>query len=139
MNISLQNVRLLIFFCSIALYIYSLFLPGLLFAYHEPTLGYALLLEGWLGVSMLEFGWFANLAFFSAVRAYNTNITRCKWAAIIAILIGLTSYHAKEVIFTFASNTTITSLGAGFYVWMLSFLILLSGCFIPQKPNPSVK
>ena len=141
MSISRTHVKWGILLCSVIAYIYSLVLPALLFEHDAPVLGGTLLMWGWWGFLMFEFAWLANPIYLFAVIAYilgNSSIV--KRANIIALLLivvttllALTSFHAKEWYFNEGSGTPIIGLGTGFYVWMLSFLILLISCLIPSS------
>jgi hypothetical protein len=132
MNFSKKQVIL----CSGATYILSLFLPALLFKSHEPVTGGNVIALGWWGALMHEFAWFANPVYLYAILAYKTSATTfSKFASTTALVLGLTSFHAKEWWFNEGSGTPITSLGLGYYVWMLSFCVLLAGSFITTATN----
>ena len=143
MKISRIQVKWAILLCSVSAYIISLFLPALLFEKDAPIMGGTLLAWGWWGFLFVEFAWLANPVYFFSISAYrkaNRSITKgvnvkALRLSVIALLLGFTSYHAKFWYYDEGGNgATIIGLGIGFYVWMLSFLILLIGCFIPSAP-----
>ena len=139
-----QIIRWAILLLSVCAYIYSLFLPALLFEHHEPVFGGELLANGWWGFLMGEFAWLANLAYIVAIFVYIvTNMSNGKGANIVAIcfciitlIFGFTSFHAKTYEFA-GSSAPIIRLGSGFYLWMYSFFILLMGCFISEDSPAS--
>ena len=137
MHLSRQHLRWGLLAISVAMYVYSLFLPALLFQHREALPGSHILAWGWWGMLLLEFAWFANPAYIVAILAYKRKNNRLsKQANIAAIVLGLTSFHAKEWWFNEGSGTPIVGLGTGYYVWMLSFCILLVGCLVASAPNP---
>jgi len=117
---------------SLAIYVYSLSLPALLFQHHEALPGAHILAWGWWGILMLQFGWLANVAYAFAVISYAKR--KRAYSAIAcgtALLLGLTSFRAHEWWFNEAGGTPILGFGLGCQVWLLSFLILLVGCAVP--------
>lgn len=122
--------------CSLGFYACSLFLPAFLFQHHEPVIGAYVLAWGWIGALFLEPGWFANAAYLLAVGAFTNNKAHHAMAAsVIALLLGLSSFHAEEWWFNEGSGTKITGLGTGFYLWLFSFSVLFAGCCWLPKPN----
>lgn len=131
-----KSLRLAVLVISLAMYVYSLSLPALLFQHREALPGAHILAWGWWGILSLQFAWFANPAYAFAVIFYAKNkrehaVALCGGA----LLLGLTSFLAKEWWFNEGSGTPILALGLGFQVWLLSFLVLLVGCAIPVPPN----
>jgi hypothetical protein len=116
---------------SIALYLSSLLLPAITFAHHEPLSGLHVLAWGWWGVLSLNFAWFANPAYLVAVISLLSRrhrvalITSCS-----AFVLGLLAFFAKQWWFNEGSGTDIAGLGAAFYVWMLSLLVLGVGAVL---------
>lgn len=106
------------------LYCVSLTLPGLHLVDGEVVEGWRLLLTAWYGALILEFPWFANLAFFLAIPFAAKGHNRAAGlAGSAAFLIGLLSLRSTMWI---AHHTHIDHLGWGFYLWMASFLVLMS-------------
>lgn len=140
MSISREHLRRIFLIISGSIYVCSMPLPALLFERHEPLTGIDILPWGWWGVLMLEFAWFANPAYIAAVLAFASKNNRFSMrACLVSLVLGLASFHAKEWWFNEGSGTKIIGLGAGYYVWMLSFCILLVGCLITPAPNPAVE
>ena len=156
MSIS-KKVKWIILLCSVCAYALSLFFSALLIAYGEPLPGGELLLLGWMGILNIPFSWawsawsawlaglawWANPAYFFAVFAYiianRSSIAKranviALCLAVIALLLGVTSFLAKGQDFG-GSTSTIIGFGIGFYLWMVSFFILLIGCLIPSVPK----
>lgn len=128
MNIARHFVRWGALFGSCSAYVYSLFLPALLFEHHESLSGGHVLAWGWWGILLLEFGGLANIAFFVAIVGYIANFKRISLlATVLSLILGLTSFHAKAWWFNEGSGTPIVHLGPAFYVWILSFVTLLLG------------
>lgn len=106
------------------LYCVSLALPGLHLVDGEIVEGWRLLLTAWYGALILEFPWFANLPFFLAVIfAAKGKKLAAGLAGCAAFLIGLLSLRSTMWI---EHHTHIDHLGWGFYLWMASFLVLMS-------------
>ena len=121
----------MLFIVSVSMYAYSMLLPALLFEHHEPLAGSHVLAWGWWGVLLLEFAWLANPIYIAAVLTFNSKyIIFSQRATIASLVLGLTSFHAKEWWFNEGSGTNIAGLGTGYYVWIASFCVLLAGCFI---------
>lgn len=136
MHIFRQRLPLGLLAISVAMYIYSLFLPALLFQDKEALPGSHILAWGWWGMLLFNLAWFANPAYMVAILAYMRKNNRLsKQASFAAIVLGLTSFYAKEWWFNEGSGTTIAGLRTGFYLWILSFCILLLGCFVVSAPN----
>ena len=147
MKLSRKYVRWGILLSSTGVYIISLFLPALLFANDKPVLGGTLLALGWLGILTHDIAWFANPLYFLSILAYITAMI-CTDAEektfailsnasalifiILALFLGLTSFLAEMWYTSPFGGPRIIELGIGFYIWMLSFLILLIGCFLPS-------
>ena len=130
MSISNRQIKWAVLATSIAAYVASLRLPALIFQQHESLYGIEVLLWGWWGVLVLEFAWFANPAYLLAIAGCMGESPKLtKLASTVGLMLGLTSFHAKEWWFDEGSGTLIIGLGPGFYVWMLSLCILLVGAF----------
>lgn len=159
MKVSRVHVKWAVLLCSVGAYIYSLFLPGLLLdadVYHSdnsiaddaaPVVsGTSLLFFGWLGILEFEFAWLANSTNIIAIWAYAiANLDNSKGFSIIsiilsvaALLLAITSYYAESWLLEEVGNTVpIIGLGVGFYVWMLSFSLLLIDCIISPRAYSS--
>jgi len=146
MSIS-KKVRWIILLCSIISYILSLFLPTLLYSRGGSDSGGLVLELGWLGILGFVFAWLANPVYFIAVIAYiivnSSSIAKRPtvplFLTVIALALGATSFQAKGLDLNtgpIGPRGTIMGLGYCFFLWMLSFLILLIGCFI-QSMSPN--
>jgi hypothetical protein len=125
------QIRTLLIALSWALYSVSLFLPALLFATRGPIEGYWVLLWGWWGLMGMSPAWLANVAFYAAgIACIARKDMFARWASGATLLLGLSSFAAKEWWFNEGSGTPIRALGSGFYLWMASFVLLLLASFI---------
>jgi hypothetical protein len=125
------QVRTLLIALSWALYSVSLFLPALLFNTRGPLEGYWVLIWGWWGLMGMSPAWLANLTFYAAgIACITGKDVFARWAGGLTLLLGLSSFAAKEWWFSEGSGTPIRALGSGFYLWMASFVALLVACFI---------
>ncbi len=132
-----SRARIAVSSAAIVLYVASLGLPALEFKADPAVAGWGTLVAGWVGVVMLQPAWLANPVFFHALilfwrREYYRARNRC----VVAILLALTSYFCREWYFNEAYGTPVVGLGAGFYVWVLSFITLALG--IRFWINPAV-
>jgi len=133
-----RRIRHGIFLCSVLVYACSLLLPAILFDHDPPEIGLTLLVGGWWGFIFLQFAWLANpLYFLAAIICFVENRGPVKRPIfgvvpllIVATILALTSFHAREWWPNEAESIPITGLGPGFYVWISSFLILMVGCFV---------
>lgn len=142
MKISRVQIKWLVLLISIGLYIYSLTLPALLLKDEAPIEGGWVLALGWWGLLMYQFAWLANPAYFVGIFAYviaNLDDSKGFSRAVlilagIALILGVTSYRA-DVWYQGGGgpDIPIIGLGAGFYVWMLSFCLLLAAWFISPR------
>ena len=129
-----MGIKILSFFslallgASVSCYIFSLIVPA--FGCHyfgadsfqftiEP--GYMILLMGWLGVSVLNFAWIANLTYVITLILVMTN--HLKWAyyfSVATLLIGLSG-----LLIYFDKANLQVGLYLGFYLWIGSFVLLV--------------
>jgi hypothetical protein len=140
-------IRKSILYASPVLYAVSLILPGLYTGIVTHRVGYTTTVEPMYGYQILEWGWYGTLGL---MFAWFANAT-----AVLAFLVGaLLEEHRKGLMLSFMSVLlglqTITliyaptkdcgpgidlgaplppcsvfNLGIGYYVWMLSFVVLL--------------
>lgn len=110
------------------LYVLSLALPGIIYQGGVSSdFGFVLLLQGWLGIFIGQFAWYANvlaLLSFKAIR--NNKPVRGSFFALTAFILGLQSFLflQKPLDEGVSSWHNVDHLGIGFYVWELSFLVL---------------
>jgi hypothetical protein len=143
MHPTFDYLRWVLLALSLCAYLYALLLPALLFQQHNALMGSHILAWGWWGLFMWQFSWLANPAFIIGVVMFLLkNSQYSKIASGAALGLGFTSYLAKEWWFTEANGTPITGFGSGYYVWLLSFALLMLACFIPlgtdvpMSPSP---
>jgi len=124
-------------------YIVALFLPAL-YGGGSHVIGFVLLVLGWVQSHNGECcAWFANPVFFAGFFAFA--LRRFKVAlccAALACLIGLDTFRATVFSLNEAGNdVAIEHVGAAFYVWQLSFIVLLLASIrmmsIGRSPTPS--
>jgi len=107
-------------------YIVALFLPAL-YGGGSHVIGFVLLVLGWVQSHHGEcYAWFANPVFFVGFFAFalrRFKVSLCCTA--LACLIGLDTFRATVFSLNEAGNDAIEHVGAAFYVWQLSFIVLL--------------
>jgi len=122
---------------SIALFIGSLFLP----VYYDPAIpGYMALLGGWMTLLNdipTAISWLANVTFIIAVVKILKRKEPKPFAALIfsvlSLCLGLAVLGAGMA-FGGASKTMAKSaMGMGFYVWIMSFILLIIASWIKFK------
>ncbi len=111
---------------SLALFLCSLPLSGY---YTGPTqqdnYAFALLLTGWMGVFNAHFSWLANPLYFWAVKRHKADPRGSALLAILAFAVALEFLvHRKILIDGNGGTATITGVGWGYLIWLLSFLTL---------------
>lgn len=128
------KISILLLAVSAALYLASLSLPALMFAEHAPLSGLHILGWGWWGLLTFDPGWLANLAYFATLvfmgmRFYSAALI----ASSFAVLLGMTSFLAKEWWFHEGYPTPIAALGTGFYVWLIGFVLACLSAFLAWR------
>jgi hypothetical protein len=107
---------------ALLLWTLSLFIPAVRDGQTEIIPGYAILAIGWLGVLMLQFGWFANIVFIYTISrillGYRTSIL---WGLCLLALLISSVYWAYfgSMIYDNGSRP-INERFAGFYFWVAS-------------------
>jgi hypothetical protein len=127
LNISINNIKLLVI--PLILYIASLFMNALIFETNEPALGYEVFTFGWAGFYAGGWAWYANVCFVVACYLFaSQQYLKSTVASVCGFGLSLTSFTATKWYFFFAiatgEGTSIKALGAGFYVWSLSILLV---------------
>jgi hypothetical protein len=98
-------------------------------------LGLQILFFGWLGVFIANFAWFGNIFFFGAIAAaLGGKLKEGTLYSAIGLLLGLdafrlTSYPLDE---GEVHVVQVRYLGIGYYLWLLSFAILLWHCLFNE-------
>lgn len=99
----------------------------------EMMYGYHALMVGWLGVLLIQFGWFANILFFILLPAMTFWQRPVPWLSrLLAILLALCTVDAVvwKNIPTDASDGPITEYGTGYYLWMLCMAATVVWTFV---------
>ncbi len=75
---------------------------------------------GWMGLFVLQFGWFANLAFLSAQSLLASCTRRTAWATVTsaALLVLTADALAWHEMYGDSGTAPIKAFGAGYYVWL---------------------
>ncbi len=112
---------------ALVLYCVSLAIPGLHLADGTREFGWVILVFGWVvGILIAELAWFANPVFLIGIILLSSGQKRSAGLlGLAALVLGALSYRARSWTST-EGVTEIVALGAGFYVWMLAFVILAS-------------
>ena len=139
---------------SIACYVLSLAMPAFRFSPDEPWVkfsggndlwsGLVVLMLGWVGIFQGVLAWFANPAWLVAViLLFRSRFKACAAWAFAAICLALTSYFLNAIAADEGGGEIhIQTMGSGFYVWLLSLLVLLIGSqygCAAQSLNPAVE
>lgn len=131
------RVRLGLIGASIAIYALACALPAATLVGEDVTVqrGLGLALLGWLAVTLGQYGWFANL--FWIVGMLLALFRRYLGAAItvacgmLLALQTLTILGREVPLDTSGSNNAIVQqLNSGFYLWLLSMLVLVAGALL---------
>jgi hypothetical protein len=117
-------MRTLCIFLSIIFYVISLFLPAAIIPEFERGIpqvnyGYTLFYSGWLGLLSFQPAWLANLFYSLELLTYGSKVSY-RFGIITIILALLSPFIIVE------------KLLAGFYIWLLSFAILLYGNYLHE-------
>ena len=108
------------------LFLASLWLP-VIHTEGKSTAGLFLLALGWFGVLQLHFAWFANPVFIFGWLALC--FRRYHWSVLCglaALPLGAQTFFLKRWYNDAIEGIPVTGLGAGYYCWLGSFLILFA-------------
>ena len=124
-----EKLKLALILASGAAYTTSLFLPGIL-TRTQALHGIYILVNGWLGILQLQLAWYANPAYFLALLLLLLERPKAaRIAATLAVVLGLTSFVAREWWFHEGFGTPITGFGSGLYVWLAALVLLALASF----------
>ena len=114
---------------SLALYIACLFFDAYyLGVTREPNTSLNILLIGWMGFLMGNFCWFANMIYFAAIVLSFLREKANLIVAAAALLLALIFLFYKQIPVSEAPTyEVITGYGLGYFLWVLSMLVLLVG------------
>ena len=113
---------------TVLLYIVSLFLPALNLEHEGDWTGGAVLILGWLGPLINQFGWLANVPWFVALVLLIFRFwTPAFILSLVAFLVGfssLTIVHKEMLLDEGGVNKAIVlGLGPAFYLWMVALVL----------------
>lgn len=130
---------------SLAAYLFALLYPGLVpapgaaWSEHAETLGFDCLIFGWAGLfvdPIMIVAWSANLIYFPLLfLALKKDVKKLSpGIAVLPFLISLSSFGVSQMKNNIESGPMVpVHLGAGAYLWMLSFLLLAPVYVMKQK------
>lgn len=113
---------------TVLLYAVSLFLPALDLEHETDRTGGAVLMLGWLGPLINQFGWLANLPWLIAIVLLIFRLwTPAFILSLFAVLVGLSSLtivHKEMLLDEGGVNKAIVlGLGPAFYLWMVALVL----------------
>ena len=124
-SISSQPYKVLCFVLTVGLFVYSLYLPALVFDAEDSLSGLDVLSWGWWGTLTFDFAWYANPIYIVALVFFlKDKFKESSRLALVAIGLGMLSFFATQWWFHEGYGTPIESLGLAFYVWLTSFAAL---------------
>jgi len=116
---------------SIALYVVALFTP--IFIGSDET-GIAALVFGVFGDDHYHLlAWVANMLYFLNLLIGRKRVLLGLTISLVTITLGLFATGIDEVLVHEGGLTKPVAVGIGFYLWMLSFIILLTGQLLNSK------
>ena len=119
------------------LYISSLFMNAFVFETNETVLGYMVLTNGWAGYFTGDWAWYANVCFVVACYLFaSQQYLKSTVASVCGFGLSLTAFTTTQWFLGFDHGINIKALGAGFYVWALSLLLVgLLAYWHDQQPR----
>jgi hypothetical protein len=109
-----------------ALWAVSLLLPVAIMGAAKDNVfpGWGILMMGWLGVLVLQFGWFANPVFVAALVLLATSKRRTGWATLVSVLLACLIADALTWHEMYGDNGSvpIQAFGAGYYLWLATMI-----------------
>jgi len=112
--------------------------PALLLRSGQTVPGIVLLVTGWFGVSVRQYGWFANIcALFAVLQLLKGQVKTARVASILALLIACDSFRMQGILYpNVATYAPIQGWGVGIYLWCVSlFLIAIATVVSPQPTD----
>jgi hypothetical protein len=128
-------IQKLLLWAALALFVVCLFLPAVgTFtgpgAKPDRGKGYVYFLLGPLGPVEGQVGWFANpLMLFAALKASRIS------AALSVGLVSMTVVTLRTVPMIEPGNLPVVGLGTGYYLWLVSAVLILISTFIEPAKN----
>ncbi len=114
----------------------ALFLGGLLWvasliqvAFHTTqgsVMGYWVFATGWMGFSIFQFAWYANILILMAVLLMTNYANRAMVMAVFAVLVGGQAFWFESIPGQ-GATMHILRLGIGFWLWYASIILMALG------------
>lgn len=104
----------------------SLWFPVFITDSGHQIIGYWVLLTGWMGVTLFNFAWLANLLIIIAALTMYRYPIRATIVAAIALLSATQAFFFGEIPGQL-ENSQIIDFGLGFWLWYSSILLVGSG------------
>lgn len=106
----------------------------------HQIIGYWVLLTGWMGVTLFNFAWLANLLIVIAALAMYRYPIRSTVVAAIALLCATQAFFFSEIPGQL-ENSQVVDFGLGFWLWYSSILLIGSGVVLgadDEEPSGEV-
>jgi hypothetical protein len=114
----------------------SLFLGGFLwvlsltqvvfYTSHGVVMGFWVLATGWMGFVLFQFAWYANLLMLLGVLLMQRYPNRAQALVVAAVLLAGQAFWFEDIPGQ-AANMHVLSLGAGFWLWYGSMVLMTMG------------
>jgi hypothetical protein len=146
---SIESLRLRVALAALALYVLACATPAVAIfdtnaKKNDVMFGLPLLLVGWLGAFVLNFGWFANL--FLPVAGLLRVIGKYRAAAVfgsLAFLVGLHTlyWYVKPMPANegFVGELQLRYPSVGFYFWLASMLVIVVGALVLHRRTLAIR
>lgn len=121
---------------SLALYAISLVLPP--FRGTDGLLGIQALQLGWIGVLPITYiglAWLANPLYFLTLILYKVKTKFRVSLATLTLIFSLFTFLIEEIPVDEGGRSDFVSVGIGFFVWFLSFVVLFIHTYLQLKPK----
>lgn len=90
------------------------------------VMGYWVLITGWMGFVLFQFAWYANLLVLLGVLLMQRYPNRAQALVVVAVLLAGQAFWF-EAIPGQVVNMRVVSLGAGFWLWYVSMILMTMG------------
>ncbi len=93
---------------------------------HGVVMGYWVFATGWMGFVLFQFAWYANLLQLLSVLLMHQHPNRAMALAVLAVLIAGQAFWFDDIPGQ-AADMHILRLGAGFWLWYVSMVLITLG------------
>ena len=100
------------------------------------VMGYWVGATGWLGFAMFQFAWYANLLALLGVLLMSRYPNRAMLIVVVGILVAGQAFWFDEIP-GHTANMHITGLGAGFWLWYASIVLITLGVIFGSAETES--